>query len=140
MALAAEGNRAAIDKSDSRAGSRSSSVWLIARGLAAVALMTIAGNCFLEYLWWTAKYSALAGVPKLASQWQVAGTRASVYGWSLLLLEVASFLILCSLIRFRSIESSKLGITLRLIASLLTTVFGTGMLALVLSWIKQTAP
>jgi len=91
--------------------------------------MALAANCFLKYLWWTACYSAWTGVPKLADQWRAAGVRASFNGWSMLILEAASVIALCTIIRLR--------LGLRILASLVITVAGTGLLALVLSWIKQ---
>jgi len=94
--------------------------------------MTIAANCALEYLWWTAKYSALTGIPKLAEQWTAAGTRASLYGWSFLALEAASIAILFGVTRSRF-----LGKAGRFVASLTIAVVGTGLLALALSVIKQ---
>jgi len=89
----------------------------------------VAGNCFLKYVWWTACYSAWSGIPKFAEQWQAAGTRASFYGWSLIVLEAASIFVLCSVIRLRY--------GVRLVASLAITIAGTALFALVLSWIKQ---
>ena len=140
MALVAEDNQAVIKESESGIASTTNTASLVARACAALGLMLLAGNCFLEYLWWTAKSSALAGIPKVATQWQAASTRASLYGWSLVLLKIAIVLVLCSLIRFRSIDSSKLRNALRFISSLIITTLGTALLALVLSWIKQAAP
>lgn len=139
MALAAEGNQAAIDRSDSGRPSTRNSASLITRSLAALVLMLLAGNCFLKYLWWTAKSSALAGIPKVAAQWQAASARASLYGWSLLLLEIASVFVLLTLIALPSIDSKKLRITLRFVSSVVITIVATGLLALVLSWIEQTS-
>ncbi len=51
---------------------------LILRIAAAAALMALAANCFLKYLWWTACYSAWYGIPKLAEQWKAAGSRCLV--------------------------------------------------------------
>lgn len=140
MALVAEDNQAVIKGSESGTASTTNIASLVVRAFAALGLMLLAGNCFLEYLWWTAKYSALAGIPKVAAQWEAAGARASLYGWSLVLLEIAIVLVLCGLIRLRSIDSSKLRNALRLISSLIITSVGTALLALVLSWIKQAAP
>jgi len=56
----------------------------ILRVVAVLALMALAANCFLKYLWWTACYSAWYGIPKLAEQWKAAGANASFNGWSLL--------------------------------------------------------
>ena len=107
----------------SRLGSRA-----VGMGVAAV-LMAVAANCFLKYLWWTACYSAWAGIPKLAAQWKQAGMRASVYGWSFLALEVASVFVVFTIIRLRTAG--------RIAASLLITFAGTGLLALALSVVKQ---
>jgi hypothetical protein len=111
---------------------------LILRIALALALITTAANCFLKYLWWTACYSAWAGIPKLAAQWRAAGARSSFYGWSVIILELATLILLYSAIRLRQLTfSSILRTVLRLAASLTLTVVGTGFLALVLSWVKQ---
>ncbi|HKT87913.1 MAG TPA: hypothetical protein VJQ59_05725 [Candidatus Sulfotelmatobacter sp.] len=104
--------------------------------VAAVA-MTAAANCFLKYVWWTACYSAWRGIPKLAAQWQAAGTRASFYGWSLLILEVASVALVFILIRSRS--GGVVGNGLRLVGSAAIAIAGTGVLAWVVSLLKQGA-
>ena len=93
--------------------------------------MAVAANCFLKYLWWTACYSAWSGIPKLTEQWRAAGTRASFYGWSVIVLEAASVAILSTATRLRY--------GVRVLASLIITVAGTAVLTLVLSWIKQGA-
>jgi hypothetical protein len=110
----------------------------ILRLLAALALMALAANYFLKYLWWTACYSAWYGIPKLAEQWKLAGSNASFNGWSLIALDAASVALLFSLITLRSTSLSgflKNGV--RLAASLTTTIAGTALLALALSWFKQ---
>ena len=104
--------------------------------IGALVLMAIAANCFLKYVWWTACYSAWSGIPKLAEQWRRAGVRASFFGWSVILLELASLVIVFSLIRLRSVVL--LRNLFRVILSLILTVAGTGLLALALTWIKQT--
>lgn len=105
----------------------------------ALALITTAANCFLKYLWWTACYSAWAGIPKLANQWRAAGARSSFYGWSVIVLELASFILLYTAIRLGQVTfSSFLRTALRLAASLTISVIGTGFLALLLSWVKQS--
>jgi hypothetical protein len=110
----------------------------ILRLAAAVALMALAANCFLKYLWWTACYGAWYGIPKLAEQWKAAGARASFNGWSLILLDAASVAVLFSLIRLRSIETSTfLKSAVRLALSLTITIAGTAAFALALSWLKQ---
>jgi hypothetical protein len=108
------------------------------RLVAALALTALAANCFLKYLWWTACYSAWYGIPKLAEQWKAAGANASFNGWSLIALDAASVAIFFSLITLRSTSLSgffKNGV--RLAASLATTIAGTALLALALSWFKQ---
>jgi hypothetical protein len=101
--------------------------------------MATAANCFLKYLWWTACYSAWAGIPKLAAQWRAAGARSSFYGWTVLVLEVATLILLYTAIRLRYVTfSTYLRTALRLAASLTLTVLGTGCLALVWSWVKQS--
>jgi len=110
----------------------------ILRLAAAIALMALAANCFLKYLWWTACYSAWYGIPKLAEQWKAAGARASFNGWSLIVLDAASIAVLCGLIRLRSIETSAFfKNATRLALSLTITIAGTAAFALVLSWLKQ---
>ena len=104
--------------------------------IGALVLMAVAANCFLKYLWWTACYSAWSGIPKLAEQWKRAGVRASFFGWSVILLELASLVIIFSLIRLRSVVL--LRNLFRVILSVILTVAGTGLLALALTWIKQT--
>jgi hypothetical protein len=110
----------------------------ILRFVAALALMALAANCFLKYLWWTACYSAWYGIPKLAEQWKAAGANVSLNGWSLIALDAASVAIFFSLFTLRSTTLSgffKNGV--RLAASLATTIAGTAILALALSWFKQ---
>ena len=105
---------------------------------AALALMALAANCFLKYLWWTACYSASYGIPKLAEQWKAAGARASFNGWSLIVLDAASIAVLCSLFHLRSIETTAVfKNAMRLTLSITTTIAGTATFALVLSWLKQ---
>lgn len=121
MALAAE------DKSQSALAQKGGSALL--RILAAATLMAVAANCFLKYLWWTACYSAWSGIPKLAEQWKAAGTRASLNGWSFIILEALSIAVLATAIRVR--------ISMRILASVAITLAGTALFALILSWIKQ---
>ena len=110
----------------------------IFRALFALALIVLAANCFLKYLWWTACYSAWYGIPKLAEQWKAAGSRASFNGWSFLVLDAAGAALLFSLIRLRSIELSRfLKTSLRLAASVTATIAATAVFALALSWLKQ---
>ena len=105
----------------------------------ALALIATAANCFLKYLWWTACYSAWAGIPKLAAQWRAAGARSSFYGWTVIILELTSLILLYTAIRLGQVTfSSFLRTALRLAASLTISVIGTGLLALVLSWVKQS--
>jgi hypothetical protein len=100
--------------------------------------MLIAANCFLKYLWWTACYSAWSGIPKMAAQWRAAGAKSSFYGWTVIMLELASFVTLYTTIGSRHWRPSVLKNALRAVASLSITVVGTGLLALVLSWVKQS--
>jgi Na+/phosphate symporter len=104
--------------------------------VSALALMVIAANCFLKYLWWAAKYSAFTGIPKLAAQWQTARAHAAFNGWSFIVLEVVSFLLIYIAIRSR--QTHLFRNALRLLASLVITMVGTGLFALALSWIKQS--
>jgi len=104
-------------------------------------LMALAANCFLKYLWWTACSSAWQGIPKLAAQWKAAGARASFNGWSVVILELASTVIL-----FRVLGSGSSGASgffrnaPRLIFASIITIAGTAVLALVLTWVKQGLP
>ena len=110
----------------------------IVRVLIAIAAMALAANCFLKYLWWTACYSAWSGIPKLAEQWKAAGANAAFNGWSVLILAGVSLLVLCTVIRLRNSQMSGLLKTgVRLAISLATTVTGTAIFTLVLSWFKQ---
>ena len=105
----------------------------------ALALMATAANCFLKYLWWTACYSAWAGIPRLAAQWRAAGARSSFYSWSVIILELTTLILLYTAIRLRQVTfSTSLRTALRLAASLTLTIIGTGCLALVWSWVKQS--
>ena len=97
--------------------------------IVAAALMLIAANCFLSYLWWSACYSAWSGIPKLHAQWVAAGMRASMNGWSFIVLELVSVSVLCSLPRWRFV--------VRVLVSAVVTLVGTSLFALALSWIKQ---
>jgi hypothetical protein len=111
------------------------------RVVIAVALMVLAANCFLKYLWWTACYSAWGGIPKLADQWRAAGARATLNGWSLIVVGVIAAAVLSRVFRVReNPRSSLLSRTLGLALSLLVTIAGTGAFALVLSWLKQGVP
>lgn len=108
------------------------------RAIVAAALMTLAANCFLKYIWWAACYSAWSGIPKLAEQWRAAGTRASLNLWGVFVLDLASTTVLFSLLRFPSSDMSGfLRAALRLMVAFVSTIVGTAVLALVLSWIKQ---
>ena len=104
----------------------------------ALALMTTAANCFLKYLWWAACYSAWSGIPKFAERWKTAGARASFYGWSVIVLEFSTLAVLYTAIRLGQLNSSSFRTGLRLLASLTITIVGTGLLALALSWVKQS--
>jgi len=106
----------------------------------AIILMLLAADCFLKYLWWTACYSAWYGIPKLASQWKTAGARASLNGWSVIVLEFASVAILFTVLRRQFFETPGfLRNAPTLILASILTMAGTALLALALTWIKQTA-
>ena len=110
----------------------------IVRILLSAALMALAANCFLKYLWWTACYSAWRGIPKLANQWRAAGARASFNGWSVIVLELLSIAVLFTLLRLRSPDrSGLLRNAPRLILSFVIAIAATGFFALALSWVKQ---
>jgi hypothetical protein len=110
----------------------------IFRALLATAIMALAANCFLKYLWWTACYSAWYGIPKLSERWKAAGAHASFNGWSVIVLDAASVAVLFGLIRLRSIKTSALlKNAIRLALSLTFTITVTAALALALSWLKQ---
>ncbi|HTY84215.1 MAG TPA: hypothetical protein VMB19_08345 [Silvibacterium sp.] len=107
-------------------------------GILAVALIVVAANCFLKYLWWAACYSAWYGIPKLADQWRAAGSRASFYCWSLAGLELASVALLFHALRLPSSDGSGfLRHAPRLILSFALAIAATGALVLFLSWVKQ---
>jgi hypothetical protein len=109
------------------------------RAVFALALMAIAANCFLKYLWWAACYSAWSGLPKFHEQWKAAGANASLNGWSVIVLELASLILVYTAIPLRKVTfSSLLRTTLRVAASLTITIVGTGLLALALAWVKQS--
>ena|SRR5438270_8426024 len=107
--------------------------WIL-RLATAAALMAVAANCFLKYLWWAACYSAWSGIPKLSTQWKAAGSRVTLYGWSLILLEAASVALVYSVMRLRPGFSRNAA---RLVLSLILTIASTALLALLLSWVKQ---
>jgi len=137
MNLSTEQNRS-IPGNEAPHERTSGNTFPVLRIALALALITTAANCFLKYLWWTACYSAWAGIPKLSAQWRAAGARSSFYGWSVILMELATLILLYSAIRLRQLTFSSISRTvLRLAASLILTVVGTGFLALVLSWVKQ---
>ncbi len=101
-------------------------------GLLATALMAVSASCLLKYMWWAACYSAWNGIPKLAHQWQQAGVHASLNGWSFIVMETATVIMLGSVMRLRSLS----GFTRNLIrfgASLVLAAVGTATFALVLS-------
>lgn len=139
MVLVAQGNEDTRLKADNSPSPPYANPALRGVGaIGAVVLMAIAANCFLKYLWWTACYSAWSGIPKLAEQWRRAGVRASFFGWSVVVLELASLVVLFSVIRLRSVGLLRNGV--RIALSIILTVAGTGLLALALTWIKQTGP
>ena len=108
------------------------------RVLIAVALMALAANSFLKYLWWTACYSAWRGIPRLADQWRAAGARATLNGWGVIVMGVIAAAFLSTVFRVRPSQRwPLLTTTLCLALSLVITIAGTGAFALVLSWLKQ---
>ncbi|HTT21556.1 MAG TPA: hypothetical protein VMG82_21690 [Candidatus Sulfotelmatobacter sp.] len=110
----------------------------IVRIALSTALMALAANCFLKYLWWTACYSAWQGIPKLANQWKAADTRASCNGWSVIALELSSVAVLFTALRLRSSNTSGFFRNApRLILSFVIAIAATGVFALALSWVKQ---
>ena len=138
MNLSTEQNRP-ISRERSPSETKPGTASPILRIALALALITTAANCFLKYLWWTACYSAWAGIPKLTAQWRAAGARSSFYGWSVIVLELATLILLYTAIRLRQVRfSTFLRTALRLAASLTLTVLGTGCLALIWSWVKQS--
>lgn len=135
MVLAAEENRrAVVNDVEAHGAPRTASV--IFRTACALVLMTAAANSFLKYLWWTAYFSTVNGIAKLSTQSQAANSRASFDGWSVVVLEIAAVLLIYNLTRFRQTDFFRK--SARLVVSLIITVIGTGILALILSWIKQT--
>ena len=108
------------------------------RILIAIAAMALAANCFLKYLWWTACYSAWSGIPKMAEQWRAAGANAAFNGWSVVVLVGVSLALVFSVIQLRTSQMSGLLKTgVRIAISLATTIIGTAIFTLVLSWFKQ---
>ena len=108
------------------------------RVLIAIAAMALAANCFLKYLWWTACYSAWSGIPKMAEQWRAAGANAAFNGWSVVVLVGVSLALVFSVIQLRTSQMSGLLKTgVRIAISLATTITGTAIFTLVLSWFKQ---
>lgn len=104
----------------------------------AIILMALAANSFLSYLWWTACYSAWSGIPKMAEQWKTAGSRATFNGWSVIILEIASIIVVFTMLRSRSSSASGFLTTVpRLILSFVITTALTGLFVLALAWIKQ---
>lgn len=108
------------------------------RILIAIAVMALAANCFLKYLWWTACYSAWSGIPRMAEQWRAAGANAAFNGWSVVVLVGVSLALVFSVIQLRTSQMSGLLKTgVRIAISLATTIIGTAIFTLVLSWFKQ---
>ncbi len=137
MALAADHTHEAFDTANHSDRGMTRIALRTLRPIFALALMATAANCFLKYLWWTACYSAWSGIPKMAAQYRAAGARSSFYGWSVVVLELATFAVIYATIHVRSVSSPLVRTGFRLAASLTFTIVGTGLLALALSWIKQ---
>lgn len=138
MNLAAEQNRPVPASEPRKSPSSIPGGGLILHIALPLALMATAANCFLKYLWWTACYSAWSGIPKMAAQWRSAGIRSSFYGWSVILVELAVLVLLYTAIRLPKTLSTTLRTAMRLAASLTIALIGTAVLALILSWIKQS--
>src|SRR5689334_14473361 len=112
MALAAE---------DSRSRSNKELGLPIASLATAIAVMAVAANCLLKYMWWAACYSA------------------SFYERSVVTLELASIVLVYLAISFKHVNLSRsLRAGLRIAISLILTIAGTGLLALALAWVKQS--
>ncbi len=138
MAFAAEDSRRTLTEASGVHPHAMGTTSRLLRAVFALALMAIAANCFLKYLWWAACYSAWSGLPKFHEQWRAAGANASLNGWSVIILELASLILVYTAIRLRKVTfSSLLRTTLRVAASLTITIVGTGLLALALAWVKQ---
>ena len=139
MALAAKESRRTLTDASRVQPHTIGTASRLLRAVFALALMAIAANCFLKYLWWAACYSAWSGLPKFHEQWRAAGANASLNGWSVIILELASLILLYTAISLRKMNfSTVLRTTLRVAASLTITIVGTGLLALVLAWVKQS--
>lgn len=139
MALAAEGNdRVPVNAGHPSNARKSRNLSRIFAVTSALLLIALAANCFLKYLWWTACYSAWSGIPKLAEQRKAAAAHASFNGWSFLALEAAGIFILFVVIRLRSAKiSGFFNAGVRLATSLVITIGGTAVFALIISWLKQ---
>jgi hypothetical protein len=139
MALAAEDSRRTFTDASRVNPPSIGTTSLLLRAVFALSLMAIAANCFLKYLWWAACYSAWSGLPKFHEQWKAAGANASLNGWSAIVLELASLILVYTVIRLHRLTFSNLLRTaLRVAASLTITIFATGLLALALAWVKQS--
>jgi glucan phosphoethanolaminetransferase (alkaline phosphatase superfamily) len=139
MALAAEDSRRTLTDASRVHPHTIGTTSRLLRAVFALALMASAANCFLKYLWWAACYSAWSGLPKFHEQWKAAGANASLNGWSAIVLELASLILVYTVIRLHRLTFSNLLRTaLRVAASLTITIFATGLLALALAWVKQS--
>lgn len=99
--------------------------------------MTISANFFLKYLWWSAFYSGSSGFGSHSQQVEIASTRSTTYFWVVILMEVLTFAMVWSATKLeRSDSSGFLWQGVRLAASLVLTIGGTILLALVLAWIQ----
>ncbi len=83
-------------------------------------------------MWWTACYSAWNGIPKLASQWKMAGANRTFNGWGFTLLELIAIATLYSLFQFRGL-SGFVRLAARISTSLVLAAAGTAAFALLLS-------
>lgn len=98
--------------------------------------MTVSALCFLRYAWWTACYSGWYGLPSYAQQLRAAAARASFYLWSVVALQLMTFVVMWSLIRLRHADLSQfLKYGARLGASVAITIAGSALLVWLMSWI-----
>lgn len=99
--------------------------------------MAAAASCLLKYMWYTAYSTAWYGHPRFAQREQLASSRASLYLWITVVLEITALAVVCSLIRLRYTGlSQSLKIAVRLAASAAITIAGTALLTFALSWMQ----
>jgi magnesium-transporting ATPase (P-type) len=109
----------------------------VPRFLLAIFLMALSANYFLKYLWWTAFYNGSSGFGSHAQQVQQAASRSTTYLWIVIALVLVTVIVTSSAMRPRAKNSSRvLSQGARLAASLVLTLAGTALLALILAWIQ----